>query len=79
MNGVEAPVEYLSEFDKNPKAYFCKTYAKLVTIGNNFWIGAGASVTQYFPDDCLVGGVPARVLKQHRKVKRMVLFQMGSL
>ena len=70
------------DFDTNAKAYFCKTYAKPVTIGNNCWIGAGAIilggvtlgdnitvaagavVTQSFPGDCLIGGVPARILKK---------------
>lgn len=71
-----------SDFDTNPKAYICKTYAEPVTIGNNCWIGAGAIilggvtlgdnvsvaagavVTKSFRGDCLIGGVPARILKE---------------
>ena len=34
-----------------------------VTIGNNVTIGAGAVVTTDVPDDCVVGGVPAKILK----------------
>ncbi|NPD91504.1 sugar O-acetyltransferase [Xylanibacter muris] len=69
------------EFEKNPGAYFCKTFAKPVTIGDCCWIGAGviiiggvslgknvtvaagAVVTQSFPDNCLIGGVPAKVIR----------------
>ena len=34
-----------------------------VTIGNNVVVAAGAVVTKDVPDNCLVGGCPARVLK----------------
>lgn len=34
-----------------------------VTIGNNVVVGAGAVVTKDIPDDVLVGGVPAKVIK----------------
>jgi hypothetical protein len=34
-----------------------------VTLGNHVVVGAGAVVTKSFPGDCLIGGVPARVLK----------------
>lgn len=86
INTASHPVDWSDrrnpESDKNPKAYFCKTYAEPVTIGNNCWIGAGAIilggvtlgdnvtvaagavVTQSFPGDCLIGGVPARILKK---------------
>ena len=32
------------DFEVNPQAYFCKTYAKPITIGNNCWIGAGVII-----------------------------------
>ncbi|MBR1692050.1 MAG: sugar O-acetyltransferase, partial [Lachnospiraceae bacterium] len=35
-----------------------------VTIGNNVVVAAGAVVTHDVPDNCLVGGVPAKILKQ---------------
>jgi maltose O-acetyltransferase len=35
-----------------------------VTIGNNVVVGAGAVVTKDFPDNVVIGGVPAKVLKQ---------------
>lgn len=37
---------------------------KGVTIGENSVVAAGAVVTKDVPDYCVVGGVPARILKQ---------------
>jgi acetyltransferase-like isoleucine patch superfamily enzyme len=38
-----------------------------VTIGNGCIIAAGAVVTKSFPDNCVIGGVPARVIKMRTK------------
>ena len=35
-----------------------------VKIGNNVIIAAGAVVTKNIPDNCIAGGVPARVIKE---------------
>lgn len=35
-----------------------------VTIGNNVVIAAGAVVTKDIPDNCVAGGVPARIIKE---------------
>lgn len=35
-----------------------------VTIGNNVVIAAGAVVTKDVPDNSLVGGVPAKVIRE---------------
>ena len=35
-----------------------------VTIGNNVVVAAGAVVTKDVPDNCVVGGVPARIIKE---------------
>lgn len=35
-----------------------------VTIGNNVVVAAGAVVTKNVPDNCVVAGVPARVIKE---------------
>lgn len=34
-----------------------------VTIGNNVVVAAGAVVTKDVPDNCVMGGVPARKIK----------------
>lgn len=34
-----------------------------VTIGNNVVIGAGAVVTKDIPDNCVIAGVPAKIIK----------------
>jgi maltose O-acetyltransferase len=35
-----------------------------VTIGNNVVVAAGAVVTKDVPDNSLVGGVPARIIRE---------------
>ena len=35
-----------------------------VTIGNNVVVAAGAVVTKDVPDNCVVGGVPAKVIRE---------------
>lgn len=34
-----------------------------ITVGNNVTIGANAVVTHDVPDNCVVGGVPAKIIK----------------
>lgn len=34
-----------------------------ITIGNNVIVGVGAVVTKDVPDNCVVGGVPAKIIK----------------
>ncbi len=35
-----------------------------ITIGNNVTIAAGAVVNKNIPDNCIVGGVPAKIIKK---------------
>lgn len=35
-----------------------------MTIGNNVVVAAGAVVTKDVPDNCVVGGVPAGIIKK---------------
>lgn len=36
-----------------------------VSIGDNVVIGANSMVTKSFPSNCIIGGVPAKVIKKH--------------
>ncbi|BBO82760.1 serine acetyltransferase [Desulfosarcina ovata subsp. sediminis] len=40
-----------------------------INIGNNCVIGANAVVIDSVPDNCLVAGVPARIIKEDIKIK----------
>lgn len=86
INTATHPVDWTArrnpDFDSNPQAYFCRTLAQPIAIGDNCWIGAGAIilagvtlgdnttvaagavVTKSFPGNCLIGGVPARILRR---------------
>ena len=33
-------------------------------IGNNVFVGAGAVVNKYIPDNCIVAGVPAKIINR---------------
>ena len=35
-----------------------------MTIGNNVVVAAGAVVTKDVPDNCVVGGVPAKIIRE---------------
>ena len=43
-----------------------------ITIGNNVAIGANAVVNSSFPDNCTVGGIPARLLSDRGAVEQGV-------
>ena len=45
---------------------------KGITIGVNSVVAAGAVVTQDVPDNCIVGGNPARIIKQINPKRRML-------
>ena len=38
-----------------------------ITIGNNVFVAPNAVVTKDVPDNCIVGGVPAKILKYKYK------------
>lgn len=37
-----------------------------VTLGNDCVVGANAVVTKSFPDKCIIGGVPARLIRKKK-------------
>lgn len=43
-----------------------KAFGK-ITIGNNVFVAPNAVVTKDVPDNCIVGGVPAKILKYREK------------
>ena len=43
----------------------CKVIGK-ITVGNNVTVAPNAVVVKDVPDNCVVGGVPARVIKQNK-------------
>jgi serine O-acetyltransferase len=49
----------------NVKLYTNCTVLGDITIGNNVVIGAGAVVVKSIPDNCVVVGNPARIIKQN--------------
>ena len=49
-----------------------------VKIGNNCVIAAGAVVTKSMPDNCVIGGVPAKVIKRIEKNKKSKLEKINS-
>jgi len=42
-----------------------------VTIGKNSVVAAGSVVTKSVPDYCVVGGNPARILKQYNTITQL--------
>lgn len=40
-----------------------------ITIGSNVIIGANSVVTKSFPDNCIIAGVPAKVIKNNGEIK----------
>lgn len=46
-----------------------------ITIGNNVLIGAGSVVVKSVPDNCIIAGVPAKVIKQFDDATKINLSQ----
>lgn len=46
-----------------------------ITIGNNVLVGAGSVVVKSVPDNCIVAGVPAKIIKQFDNSEEINLFQ----
>lgn len=63
--GRKRPTDVYSDIIIGDKCYISTGVTILgpVTIGNNVTIGAGAVVTKDIPDNVVVGGIPAQILK----------------
>lgn len=46
-----------------------------ISIGNNVLIGAGSVVVRSIPDNCIVAGVPAKIIKQYDNPSKINLCQ----
>lgn len=61
INTAAHPIELSErlnpEFKENKQAYFCRTYAKPVTIGDGCWIGAGVIILAgvNIGEGCVIG------------------------
>ena len=42
-----------------------------ITIGNNCFIASNSVVTKSFPDDCIIAGVPGRIIKKREDRKEV--------
>lgn len=42
-----------------------------ISIGNNCTVGAGSVVTKSFPDNCIIAGVPARIIRKTNSEHRV--------
>jgi len=54
----------LPTLGNNVKLYTNCTVLGDITIGDNVIVGAGAVVVKSIPDNCVVVGNPARIIKQ---------------
>lgn len=47
-----------------------------VEIGKNCIVGAGAVVTKKFPDNCVIAGVPAKIIETTEEYSKKILDDM---
>lgn len=50
-----------------------------VTVGDNVAIGAGSIITKNIPSNCVVAGVPAKVLKTYEEYRDKMIPQMDLI
>ncbi len=62
--GRKKPIDNYSDIIIDDNVYISTGVTILgpVTIGNNVTIGAGAVVVKDIPDNCVVAGVPAKII-----------------
>lgn len=50
-----------------------------VTIGDNVAIGAGSVVNKNIPDNCIVAGVPAKIIRSYDEYKEKMMPQLDRI
>jgi len=50
-----------------------------VTIGNNIAIGAGSIVNKDIPDNCIVAGVPAKIIRTYDEYKQKMIPHLDKI
>ncbi len=60
------PTDARERTSVNDKGFeFWKTQSKLVTIGDDVWVGAGSVVTRSIPKNVIAFGNPCKVIREN--------------
>jgi lipopolysaccharide O-acetyltransferase len=65
VNVIKAGLKYRGNVEIGDRCFIGRNVTILpqVTLGSNCVVGAGAVVTKSFPANCIIGGIPAKLIK----------------